>query len=111
MPAFRKGMWEFTRTSSADKTPPLTTKECTNPGDDMKKQNTILKKAGCSVSPFTKRGTSYTFTTRCSMPGVSMHSKSVISVESDSAYSVKLESRQGGKSSKEFLVARRTGDC
>lgn len=113
LPTFRAGMWEFSRTvkSSTGKTQNLTTRKCTSPTDDMKKQNDMLTKAGCKFSPVTKRGKFYTFTSQCTIQGMSGQSKSVMSVDGDAAYRVDVESQQGGQSTKELLVARRVGDC
>jgi hypothetical protein len=113
-PVFRKGLWEFNRTvdgGGTGKTQTMTTKKCADPTNDMKKQNAMLTKVGCTFSPVAKHGTSYTFTSQCNVQGVSAQSKSVISVEGDSAYRVNVESRQGGQGTKELLVARRIGDC
>ncbi len=113
LPSFRKGMWEFNRTidGGAGKTQTLTTKKCASPTDDMRKQNEMLVKAGCKFSPATKSGASYSFTSQCNIKGVSAQSKSVISVDGDSAYKVNVESQQGGQNTKELLVAKRIGDC
>jgi uncharacterized protein affecting Mg2+/Co2+ transport len=113
LPAFRKGLWEFTRTieGGAGKTQKITTRQCTNPTDDMKKQNDMLTKAGCKFSPVAKSGNAYRFTSQCSIQGVSAQSKSVLTAEGDSAYRVNVESQHGGQSTKELLVARRIGDC
>jgi hypothetical protein len=113
LPVFRKGIWEFTRTVDKGSGKPQTirTRKCTNPTDDMKKQNEMLTKAGCKFSPVTRSGTSYSFTAQCNIQGGSAQSKSVISVDSDDAYKVTVESHQGGQSAKEILVAKRTGDC
>jgi hypothetical protein len=42
---------------------------------------------------------------------VPIESKSVITVEGDSAYKVDVESKQGSKTTREQLFARRLGDC
>lgn len=115
LPAFRKGMWEFKRTVDNAGRPgkPQTTetKKCTNPSADMKRQKEALSKAGCKFSPTSKSGNSYRFTTECTVQGVAGQSKSLITVESDSAYGVKVESRMGNQITNELLLARRTGDC
>ncbi|MCC6610196.1 MAG: DUF3617 family protein [Burkholderiales bacterium] len=113
LPAFRKGMWEFNRTidDGGGAAKSVTLKKCTSPTDDMRRQNDALAKAGCTFSPATRSGSPYTFTARCNVQGASVQSRSVISVESDSAYTVDVESQQGGRASKERLVARRIGDC
>jgi hypothetical protein len=113
LPIFRKGMWEFNRTiaGASGKTQTITTKKCTNPTDDMRKQNDMLTKAGCKFSPVTKSGSSYSFTSDCSIQGIAVQSQSVISVDDDTAYKVNIESQQGGAKTKEVLVAKRIGDC
>lgn len=110
LPGFRKGMWEFTRTvdNGSGKPQTISTWKCTNPTDDMRKQNEMLTKAVCKFSPITRSETSYSFTAQCQIQGVSAQSKSVISVDSDDAYKVTVESHQGGQSAKE---QRSTGDC
>lgn len=113
LPTFRKGMWEFNRTIGNEPSKPLTVnkKQCTDPSEDMKKQNSMLTKAGCTFSPIAKSGNSYSFIATCTIGGVSGQSKSVISVDSDSSYKVNVESQSAGKTTKELLVAKRTGDC
>lgn len=113
LPAFRKGVWEFTRTidNGSGKPQTIKTRKCTNPTDDMKRQNEMLMNAGCKFSPIRQSGTSYSFTAQCQIQGVSAQTKSVISVESYDAYQVTVESQQGGRATKELLVAKRTGDC
>lgn len=111
--SFRKGMWEFNRTvdSGSGKTHTIRSRKCTNPTDDMRKRNEMSIKAGCKVSPVTWNGTSYSFTAQCHNQGDSALSKSEISVDSDEAYKVTVESQRGGQTTKELLVAKRTGDC
>jgi len=115
LPAFRQGMWEFKRTVDNSGRPGklqmTESKKCTNPSADMKRQKAALSKAGCKFSPVSKSGNSYRFTTECTIQGVVGQSKSLITVESDSAYGVKVESRMGKQITKEILLARRTGDC
>lgn len=113
LPGFRKGMWEFTRTvdNGSGKTQTIRSRKCTNPTDDMRKRNEMLMKAGCKFSPVTRSGTSYSFTVQCHIQGVSAQTRSEISVDGDDAYKVTVESQKGGQSTKELLVARRTGDC
>jgi Protein of unknown function (DUF3617) len=113
LPSLRQGMWEFKRTVDVGpgKTQTITTKKCTNPTDDMKKQNDMLTKTGCTFSSPTKSGTSYRFTSQCTVQGVPMQSASVISVDSDSAYRVDVDLQAGGQKTKEQLIARRIGDC
>jgi hypothetical protein len=114
LPVLRQGMWEFSRTMEAGgngKPQVIATKKCTDPSADMKLQNAMLTKAGCSFSPLVRSGTTYTFTSQCTLQGISVQSRSVLSFASDSAYEVNVESSQGGKVSRERLVARRVGGC
>jgi hypothetical protein len=112
-PAFRQGLWQFDRTIGGQK---LQTKSCTNPSEDMKRQDTILEKGGCKSSPGKQSGNAYTFTVDCTItpPGsdpVNVRSTSVVTVESDSAYDVDITTTGAGVSTQERLVARRVGDC
>jgi hypothetical protein len=113
LPQFRKGMWEFDRTVDAGTGRPqaLKSQRCTNPTDDLRKQNAMLEQVGCKASEVTHSGNTYSFSADCNVNGVAVQSKSVITVESDSAYRVNVESKQGPQSTKETLVARRVGDC
>ena len=117
LPVFRHGMWEFRRSllegEGADRPQLLSSKKCTNPTADMKKQNEMLTRdGGCTFSPVARSGHAYTFTSDCTMRGVALHGKTVITVESDSAYTATIETRQDGKLvSTETLKAQRTGDC
>lgn len=52
-----------------------------------------------------------TFTSDCTIQGVTAHSKSLLTVESETAYTIQVESRSGSKGTNETLKARRTGDC
>jgi hypothetical protein len=115
MPIFRQGLWEFDRTieniGGPGKPQTMKVQKCTNPTEDMKRQNEMVSKNGCKFSPAVKNGKTYRFTTECKIQGVTAQSTSVMTVENDSAYSVKVESRSGAQGTKELLRARRTGDC
>jgi hypothetical protein len=112
-PVFRQGLWQFDRTVGGKK---LQTKSCTNPSEDMKRENAILEKGGCKSSPSKRSGNAYTFTVDCAVttPGsdpVNVHSTSVMTVESDSAYNVDITPTGAGTSTQERLVASRVDDC
>jgi Protein of unknown function (DUF3617) len=112
LPVFRQGLWEFDRSVDGGDGKPvaLTTQKCTDPTADMKKKN---EAAGgtCKMSPVARSGNLYTFSAECTILGVSMQSKSVITAESDSAYKVDVEARQDGITTREQLKAKRVGDC
>ena len=114
-PAMRHGMWEFTRSiesvGKGGKPQTVQTKKCTNPTDEMKRQNETLSKAGCKFSPLARAGNVYTYSAACRMQGISGTSKSVLTVDGDSAYTIRVESDFGGEATRELLQARRTGDC
>lgn len=112
-PPFRQGLWQFDRSVGAQK---LQTKECTNPTEDMKQQNTLLTKGGCKFTPSTRSGKTYTFSAECTInaPGsapITARSTSVLTVESDGAYKVEITTTGAGTSTSETLLARRVGDC
>jgi len=108
-------MWEFSRTIETPGTPGkpqiFQTRKCTNPSDDMKKQNEMLTKGGCKFSAVTRSGNTYTYSAVCKLKVASGTSKSVLTVESDSAYMIRIESDFGGEQTRELLRARRLGDC
>jgi hypothetical protein len=109
LPAFRQGMWKFTRTV-AGRT--IESNKCTSPTDDMKRQNATLEKAGCKFSPIRKAGNTYTFEANCTLAGgMTSQTTSVLTVESDSAYKNEVTGTTAGEATRETLVARRTGDC
>ena len=116
-PRFRQGLWEFTRTAPGGQN--MHTTQCTNPSDDMKRQNEMIEKSGgCKISPTQHSGNTYTFSADCNVNSpqggmVSFRSTSVMTVESDSAYKVDVSTSAGqpGPTGKEQLTARRIGDC
>jgi uncharacterized protein affecting Mg2+/Co2+ transport len=114
-PALRAGMWEFNRTietpGAQGKPQTMQTRKCTNPADDMKRQNDMLSKGGCKFSPVTRAGNTYSYSAVCNLQGASGTSKSVLTVESDAAYEIRIESDFGGEPTREWLRAKRTGDC
>ena len=112
LPVFRQGLWEFDRSVDGGDGKPvaLTTQKCTDPTADMKKKNEEAL-GTCKVSPVARSGNLYTFSAECTILGVSMQSKSVITATSDSAYRVDVESLQDGITTRELLSAKRVGDC
>jgi Protein of unknown function (DUF3617) len=112
-PAFSYGMWNFVRTieSAGGGARSSAHKKCMDPTDDLKKQHQMSTQAGCTVSPVTRAGNAYTFVTACKLQGQAVESKSTISVERDNAYRIRVESKVGGQTTIETLVATRSGDC
>jgi hypothetical protein len=115
LPTLRKGMWEFNRTvedpKATGKPMKITNKKCTDPTADMKQANEMLTKRGCKFSSVVRSGNTYSFTSDCPFQGASVKTRSVIFVESDSAYRADVMSTTGARSAKEALVAKRIADC
>lgn len=113
LPAFRAGLWEFKRSVDGGDGRPavLTNQKCTNPTEDMQKKTETMIAAGCKPTPVSQRGNLYSFSFKCTLQGVEIQSKSLITFESDSAYKVDAETKQGGKTTREQLDARRIGNC
>lgn len=113
LPVFRAGLWEFKRSVDGGDGKPvtLTSQKCTNPTEDMQKKTEGMMAAGCKPTPVTKSGNLYSFSLKCKLQGVDVESRSVIKVDSDSAYTVDAESKQGSKTTREQLSARRIGNC
>jgi hypothetical protein len=114
-PALRHGMWEFNRSietvGKGGKPQTVQSRNCVSPTEDMKRQNETLSKAGCKFSPLARTGNVYTYSAVCKMQGMSGTSKSVLTVDGDGAYAIRVESDFGGEATRELMQARRTGDC
>ncbi len=107
LPTFRHGMWYFHRTISGKI---IEAKKCTDPSQD------ILQKAGCKLSSVKKSGDTYTFSADCptvapKTPELGGQMNVILTVVSDSFYKVESQGTIDGKRVKEFLDARRIGDC
>lgn len=114
-PALRKGMWEYKRTlvgqGAGGKDAQIANKQCVDPGLSMKAMGEALAKQGCKVTPASTKGNVRTSIWECPMQGTMVRSESVLTVTSDSAYTVNITTSGGGKTNKEVLVAKRIGDC
>ena len=116
-PAFRKGLWEFTRTVEGTGQPKntLSRKACTSPTDDMRVSREKSAKAGCQLSDMQRVGSTYRYTVTCVLQNGKITSNQFLTAQGDSAYTVKIDSSGsvGGQTvaTKEELVAKRLGDC
>lgn len=88
----------------------MQTKQCTNPIDDMEKQNEMLNRGRCKSSPIVRSGHVYTYSAACKMQAPSETSKSVLTDEGDSACTIRVDSDVGGETTRGLLSARRIGD-
>jgi hypothetical protein len=113
LPDFRPGLWEFRRSVDAGDGKPatLTNQKCTSPTDDMNRKTESMATSGCQASPVSRSGNLYSLSFKCTIQGIPIESKSVITFVSESAYKVDVESKQGSRTSREQLDARRVGDC
>jgi hypothetical protein len=114
-PSLRPGMWSFTRTIQSANAPgkPRVVKStrCVDPVADMKQQNARMTRAGCTVTPIVRRGSTFMYSAQCKLAGMTVNSKSVLTVESPTAYRLHVDTLEDGVAGKEDLVARRVGDC
>ena len=113
LPALRPGMWEFIRTvaPAGGKPQTLQNKKCADPTEQMKSQNAMFEKSGCTFSPVQKSGNRYTFKATCTVQGDTFESTTVMTFENEGAYRLDIESRHGKQATQETLTARRVGDC
>ena len=107
LPKFRQGKWIFHRTVSGQS---REIRRCIDPNED------ILLRGGCTISSIKKTGDIYTFTAVCpdkSPSGAedSITTTATLDVKSDSFYQATSERMVHGKMEKEYLDARRLGDC
>jgi hypothetical protein len=107
LPVFKQGMWVFNRTISGKS---MEMRRCVDPNEN------VLQKPGCKISPIKKSGTRYTFTADCpegnpQSPILGGHTDVVLEVKGDSFYQVVSEGVVAGQTVKEYLDARRSGDC
>jgi hypothetical protein len=71
----------------------------------------MLSKLGFKLSSANNDKKTYSFNAECKIQNTTVQTKSVITVENDSAYNIRVESQSGDQITKEQLQARRTGDC
>ena len=113
LPAIRQSLWKFDRTDGGKKVEAM---KCTNPMEGMKKMNATLEKSDCRFSPVKKSWIVYTYAADCSMrmpTGATINScsTSVMTVAGENSYKIEIDVVTDDRTSKELLVAQRTGDC
>jgi hypothetical protein len=111
-PKVRPGLWQFQRKVAGTD---ISFQACEDPIEKMNQRNEQLRRIGCKFTEPVKSGNTYTFESDCPMPRpqgtMRAKGKTVITFESDSAYTVDVTSNAGGIASNEHLVARRIRDC
>lgn len=112
-PVLRQGRWQFDRTIEGMGPAPqkVSRTECIDPTANFRRQQEQLARAGCTVTPPTRRGDDYRYTARCTLAGTATVSESVMTVTGPDGYTVRVASTVDGKATREVLVARRLGDC
>jgi hypothetical protein len=119
LPTFRPGLWQFDRTLEADgdsngrrvtsgtKIQPRD-QRCVDPTKAMRNLATTFPHASCRPPTFEGKDGEFVLIRNCGADG---SIKTVIKVESDSAYTETTEGTIGALRSREAIAARRIGDC
>lgn len=113
-PTFRKGMWRFVRTLEvlgSNVRHKLLEREmtrCVDPTHAMKATFSSTSVGGCHSSRPEKVNNKYIFSNRCDYMGPV---STVITVQSDEAYTELNELTVGQLPRKDFVIAKRIGDC
>jgi hypothetical protein len=112
-PVFKPGQWQFDRTieSKGAKPQKISKTECIDPTADQKAQRDMLKQAGCEVSPPTRNGTTYSYSTTCQVKGKTTASQSVLDATTAEAYTLTVQTATDKARFREVLNAKRIGDC
>ena len=118
-PRLRAGLWEFDRTLEVNGTQtdrlltsnllikPRETR-CVDPNAALKAASRPLFLGTCRVTRTQPSDNEYVTTTYC---GGGAPVKSVMKVESETAYTQTHEGKIGANTTKDIVVARRIGDC
>jgi len=114
-PSFRKGMWHFVRTLelvvSSRNRHQLFEREmtrCVDPTEAMKVTFSSASVGDCRSAKPERANNEYTFSNRCDYMGPV---RTVITVQSDEAYTEVNELTVGNLPRTDSVVARRIGDC
>jgi hypothetical protein len=114
-PPLRPGLWEFVRSmndsTGSHRQTTFTQQKCADPTADMKKMHAKLSKQGCALSPLSRNEDTYASTAVCTVFGVQMESRTLLTVKGDSDYSVVVTSIGTAGSVTEEISAARLGDC
>ena len=116
-PSFRKGLWRFVRTLDVVRDANKNVKyrmvdremtRCVDPTQAMKATFSTAPVGSCVSDKPEKVGNKYTFAHRCDYLGAV---STVITVQSDAAYTEVNEVREGDHPKTDLVVATRIGDC
>jgi len=114
-PTFRKGLWRFVRTLEIVKPSNVRQKlleremtRCVDPTQAMKATFSSASVGSCQSSRPEKVNNKYIFSNRCDYMGPV---STVITVQSDEAYTEVNELTVGQLPRKDLVIAKRNGDC
>lgn len=114
-PPLRPGLWEFTRSTSdgtgSYRQTKFTRQRCADPAADMKRQHEKLARQDCTLTPLAKQGDAYEGASVCTVFSGQMESRTLLTVEGDSAYNVVVVSNGHYGTMTEEVSAVRLGDC
>ena len=112
LPSFRQGLWEYQRTAGANR---YAATECIDPGEDLRRQQTVLQKLGCKLAPATHTGSTWTYGADCTVRlpsgSVAFTTASVLTADSDLSYQVETRTTRSGATTGETISAHRVADC
>jgi hypothetical protein len=112
VPSFRQGLWEYERGSGGHK---YAATECLDPGEELRRQQIALQKMGCTLSPTTRAGSTWSYSADCTvkMPSGAMKfsRSSALTADSDNAYQVETRTTNQRGTVSEVITARRVADC
>ena len=110
-PVLKPGQWDYKHTVDGTMGKhTMTSSRCSDPTAEIKNQAEKLTKTGCRLLPITKSGNHYGYSAECSAQNVTAHVETVLTIESDSAYSLRVTTT-GRMTTEETLLGRRIGDC
>lgn len=114
-PSFRKGMWRFVRTLDVGVHPTMKHQlmrqeatRCVNPTEAMKATFAPATIGSCISAKPERESNTYIFARRCDFMGPV---RTVITVDSEDAYTEVNELTVGVLPRTDFVTARRIGDC
>ncbi|MBL8658217.1 MAG: hypothetical protein JNM75_00515 [Rhodospirillales bacterium] len=115
-PTLTPGLWQFSRTLHAGSSEPtlIERQVCVDPVSEWKRQHAASERAGCKMTTRKVAADRFETVARCDLPNVGKGtSRSVAVIKSASAYEVSVENDGvlAKTGNREFLSAKRLGDC
>ncbi len=114
-PTLTPGLWQFTRTLHAASKPTTIERQvCVDPVSEWKKQHEASKRAGCKMTTRKVSADRFETVAQCDLANVGKGtSRSVAVIKSATAYEVSVENEGvlAKTGDREFLSAKRLGDC